>query len=128
MKPGSFARIVLLAGGVLALSACDKEPAPDWRPAVIADAENTVRTRLGDPAARFSAVQVIGDQFSGQTCGYVTANPPAAANGGTGRFIVFIEGSPGYAAIERSVGIFIVSQEQFEAWWEQDCVGKGYKS
>jgi hypothetical protein len=95
---------------------------------VIADAENKVRDRLGDPAAQFDRVQVTGDQYSGQACGYVTANPPAAASGGTGRFIVYIDGNPGYPAIEHSVGISTTSQAQFDFWWAHDCVGEGYKS
>jgi hypothetical protein len=129
MTPVSWTRSVVLAGCLVSLVACGKSsPEPDWRLKVIADAENKIRTRLGDPAAEFSRVQVTGDQTSGQTCGYVTAKPRAAANGGTGRFIVYIDGGPGYPPIEYSVGISTVSQAQFDFWWDHDCVGEGYKS
>jgi hypothetical protein len=126
MSANAYARIVML-GSLAALGGCDKGPAPDWRTKVIADAEAQVRTTLNDPAARFSQVQVTGNQNTGQTCGYVTANPPAAASGGTGRFIVYIDGSAG-PYIEYSVGISTVSQEQFDFQWEHDCVDEGYKS
>jgi hypothetical protein len=127
MRWDRWARIALLGGGLSALIACDKAPEPDWRIKVIADAEAKVRATLYDPAARFSQVQVTGDQSTGQTCGTVTANPPAAASGGTGRFIVYIDGNPPTPAIEYAVGISTVSQEQFDFWWEHDCLGEGYK-
>jgi len=116
---------VLLGAGLLALVACGKSV--DWQPKAIADAENQIRVRLGDPAARFGRVQVTGNQATGQTCGFVTANPPASASGGTGRFIVYIDKAAG-PFIEQSVGISTIAQAQFEFQWQNDCVNEGYKS
>jgi hypothetical protein len=124
VRAGCRARIVLLAGGLLALSACDQPP-PDWRPKVIADAEDQMRARLGDPAAQFSKVQVTGDNATGQTCGFVTAKPPASVDGGTGRFIVYIDKGAG-PFFERSIGIASISQAQFGFQWEHDCLDEGY--
>jgi len=122
---GRVIRIALLIAAVSALAACEKDK-PDWRQAVIADAEGQVRARLGDPGAEFSAVQVTGDSSSGQTCGIVHANPPAAAHGGSGRFIVYIDKAAG-PFIELSVGIATISQPQFEFQWEHDCLDEGYR-
>jgi hypothetical protein len=117
--------ILLLAGSLSALFACGRPV--DWQPKVIADAEDQIRSRLADPAARFTQVQVTGNSTTGQTCGFVTGNPPAAASGGTGRFIVYIDKSAG-PFVEQSVGISTISQPQFEFQWEHDCVDEGYKS
>src|SRR4051812_38685719 len=97
----------LLSAGLLALVACDKDQ-PDWRPQAIADAEAQVRSRLGDPAAQFTKVQMTGDRTTGQTCGTVTAKPAASVGGGTGRFIVYIDNAA-HPYIEYSVGIAIIS-------------------
>ena len=116
-------------GGLLALAACDGsggKDASDWRAKAIADAEAQIRSRLNDPAARFVRVQLTGDQASGQTCGHVTARPPAGAGGGTGRFIVYIDKSAG-PFIEYTVGISTIAQPQFEFQWEHDCVDEGYR-
>jgi hypothetical protein len=118
MKPELRLGILLLCGSVLALCACDE---PDWRPKAIAAAEDQMRSRLGDPAARFARVQLTGDRSSGQTCGFVTAQPAASAGGGTGRFIVYID-NPTRPFIEYSVGIATISEAQFEFQWEHDCV------
>jgi hypothetical protein len=119
-------RTTLLGVSLLAVFGCGKGPAPDWKPKVVADAEAQIRATLGDPAAQFSQVQVTGDSSSGQTCGYVTANPPAAAKGGTGRFIVYIDKGAG-PFIEQAVGISTISQPQFEFQWEHDCLDEGYR-
>jgi hypothetical protein len=124
MRLDSCVRITLLCCACCALFACDK---PDWRPKVIADAENQIRGKLGDPKAQFTGVQVTGNDATGQTCGFVTANPPASASGGTGRFIVYIDRTAG-PYIEYSVGIYTVSPEQFEYSWQYDCLTEGYKS
>ena len=120
------ARIMLLGLSLLALSACgDEGDKPDWRLKVIADAEAEIRSRLGDPAARFTRVQVTGDQTTGQTCGYVTAKPPASVSGGTGRFIVYVSHDAG-PFIEYSVGISTITQAQFDFQWLHDCLDEGY--
>lgn len=119
------ARIVLLGLGLLALVGCGQKA--DWKPKVISDAEAQIRARLADPAAQFAQVQVTGNSNTGQTCGLVTAKPPASADGGTGRFIVYIDKSAG-PFIEQSVGIATISQEQFEFQWEHDCVDEGYRA
>jgi hypothetical protein len=124
MRLDSFAKIVLLGSGLLTLFACDQS---DWRPKVIADAENQIRSILGDPDAKFTEVQVTGNETTGQTCGFVTAKPAASANGGTGRFIVYIDKGAG-PYIEYAVGISTVSQEQFDFNWQYDCLNEGYKS
>jgi hypothetical protein len=124
MRLGACAGIVLLGAGLPALFACGDKP--DWKPGVLADAEAQIRARLADPAAQFARVQVTGDQTSGQTCGFVTAHPPASASGGTGRFIVYIDKGAG-PFIEQSVGISTISQPQFEFQWEHDCLDEGYK-
>jgi hypothetical protein len=121
-----FARIGLTACGCLALFACGKDD-PDWRAKAVADAENQIRAKLGDPAAQFANVGVTGDRHTGQTCGFVTAKPAASADGGTGRFIVYIDKTAG-PFIEYSVGISTVSQEQFDFAWQHDCLDQGYKS
>lgn len=123
---GAWTKLVLLACGCLALVACDKED-PQWRAKVIADAENQIRARLGDPAAQFERVQVTGNQSTGQTCGFVTAQPAASAEGGTGRFIVYIDKTAG-PFIEYSVGIATIPQERFDFAWEHDCIDEGYKA
>ena len=122
--PRARVRTVLLGVSLLALFACDDRS--DWRPKVIADAETQIRARLVDPAAQFTGVQVTGDRTSGQACGFVTAKPPAAASGGTGRFIVYIDKGAG-PFIEMSVGISTISQPQFEFQWEHDCLDEGYR-
>ena len=99
----------------------------DWQSKVIADAEAQIRAKLGDPAARFARVQVTGDRTSGQSCGFVTANPRASASGGSGRFIVYIDNAAG-PFIEYSVGISTISQPQFEFQWEHDCLDEGYRA
>ena len=116
---------MLLGGSLLALFACGKSDL-DWQARVMADAENQIRARLGDPAATFAQVQVTGNQSAGQTCGFVTAKPAASANGGTGRFIVYIDKAAG-PFIENSVGISTISQEQFDFQWQHDCLDEGYK-
>jgi hypothetical protein len=124
MRLDSCTKIALLGGGLLALFACDR---PDWKPKVIADAEKQIRAVLRDPNAQFSQVQVTGNDTTGQACGYVTANPPAAAQGGTGRFIFYID-DEAHPFIEYAVGISTVSQEKFDFDWQADCVNEGYKS
>ena len=124
MPPG--ARGVLLTCACLALFACGKDD-PNWRAKTIADAETQIRAKLGDPAARFARVQVTGNQSTGQTCGFVTAQPAASANGGTGRFIVYIDKTAG-PLIEYAVGISTVPQARFDFAWQHDCLDEGYKS
>ena len=124
MKGGStivLALIALLAGVVLALVALQRHGGAlgDWRQAGIREAEQRMRTELGDPGAKFSEEQLTGDQRTGQTCGRVITSAGAST-----RFIVYIDTPEPY--IEGGLGRKALSQEQFDQDWEADCLREGY--
>ena len=106
-----------------ALFACGRSG--DWRAGAIADSENQIRSDVGDTAAKFSDVQVTGNDSTGQTCGFVSAR---LSTGGdqSGRFIVYIDGTAG-PYVENNMGSHAMSHEQFEFAWENDCLREGYK-
>lgn len=113
------AAIVSCAG----LFACGQSG--DWRAQAIADAESQIRTDVNDPNAKFSDVQVTGNDSTGQTCGRVSAK---ISTGGdrSGRFIVYIDGSVS-PYVENSMGAHPMSHEQFEFAWQSDCLKEGYR-
>ena len=110
----------ILCAGLL-LAACQQEP--DWRAKAMEEAEATVRSEIGDPAARFSQVQVTGDGAHGQTCGMVSATDAGGAYTDA-RFIVYIDkgGGPWIDAHGRAP----ISSDQFNFQWNADCVGEGW--
>jgi hypothetical protein len=105
----------------LLLAACQQ--GPDWRAKAMEAAETTIRSEIGDPAARFSQVQVTGDEAHGQTCGMVSATDAGGAYADA-RFIVYIDkgGGPWIDAHGRSP----ISADQFNFQWNADCVGEGW--
>jgi hypothetical protein len=112
--------IILCCAG---LSACGQSG--DWRAQAIADAESQIRTDVNDPNAKFSDVQVTGNDSTGQTCGRVSAR---LSTGGdrSGRFIVYIDGSVS-PYVENGMGAHPMAQERFEFAWQNDCLKEGYK-
>jgi hypothetical protein len=113
---------VLLAS--CGLAACDQQDR-DWRAAAIADAKDQIRSAVNDPNAKFSDVQVTGNARTGQTCGFVSVRL-ASGGDGSGRFIVYIDGTAG-PFIENDLGGSARTHEQFEFSWEADCIKEGYK-
>jgi len=105
------------------LSACG--PAGDWRADAIADAEQQIRVTVSDPSAKFSDVQVTGNNSTGQTCGRVSAKLNTGGNQ-EGRFIVYIDGSVS-PYVENGMGGHAMSHEAFEFAWQNDCVKEGYR-
>ena len=117
------AQSVLLLAASIGLTACG---ARDWRAAAIADAEEKVRSEIGDSAAQFSRLQVTGDSSTGQTCGVVIAKTGAGLEQ-FARFIVYIDGTAG-PYLDKSMGTHPISQEKFDFAWENDCLKEGYKA
>ncbi|HEY2033534.1 MAG TPA: hypothetical protein VGH02_07570 [Rhizomicrobium sp.] len=119
MKIAKSALILLLAAG---LFACGQQ---DWRKQAIADAEAKMRIEVSDPAAKFSDVQVTGDDTTGQICGSISAK---LLTGGerTARFIVYIDNTSG-PYVEGNIGVHPVSDDRFVFAWQNDCVKEGYK-
>ena len=105
----------------LFLAACQQQP--DWRAKAAEEAETTIRNEIGDPAARFSQVQVTGDEAHGQTCGMVSATDAGGAYTDV-RFIVYIDkgGGPWIDGHGRAP----ISIDQFNFQWNADCVGEGW--
>lgn len=120
-KPAAFAALLLTCCG---LAACGQQNR-DWRAAAIADAEDQIRAAVHDPHAKFSDVQVTGNARTGQTCGFVSVRL-ATGGDGSGRFIVYIDGTAG-PFIENNLGGGAMSHEQFEFSWGADCIKEGYK-
>ena len=99
------ARLFLLCG-VIGLAACTPK---DWRAEAIANAQDTIRAQVNDPAAEFSHLQITGDSSSGQTCGFVTAKVGALTKGA--RFIVYIDGAGPF--VEAGMGRTLMSKARF---------------
>jgi hypothetical protein len=118
----SLVLIVSLAG-CAGLFACG-QPA-DWRAQAATDAEQQIRSDVNDPAAKFSYVQVTGDDSTGQTCGRVSAKLNTGGDE-SGRFIVYIDGSVS-PYVENSMGAHPMTHDQFEFAWQNDCLKEGYK-
>lgn len=108
---------------VLALISCE---APDWRAAAAERALDSVRRDVGDPAVRFFAVQVVGDDRTGQICGRLMGEGLSTRRGTPARFIVYIDNSAG-PWIENQIGHDIVSDARFDFAWENDCVKEGWR-
>ena len=104
---------------------CGACQAADWRQTAIANAERDVRVEAGDPRATFSAVQVTGDQSTGQVCGRVTAHNNSILSGSPARFIFYIDGGGGNNPwVEGNPGPHIAPDFDFN--WNADCVHEGY--
>jgi len=117
------AKLILLLCGCAGLASCNGQ---DWRARAIADAEDEVRSEMGDPSARFSKLQVTGDSSTGQTCGVVLAK----IGGGRedfARFIVYIDATAG-PYLDKGMGAHPISQEKFDFAWLNDCLKEGYNS
>ena len=117
------AKLAWLLCSCAGLAACNGQ---DWRAQAIADAEDKVRSEMGDPSAQFSKFQVTGDSSTGQTCGVVLAK----TGGGRedfARFIVYIDGTAG-PYIDKGMGAHPIAQEKFDFAWQNDCLNEGYNS
>lgn len=117
----AHSRLFLLCG-LIGIAACTPK---DWRAAAIANAEDAMRTQVNDPAAEFTHVQLTGDSSSGQTCGFVTAKVGTLKKGA--RFIVYIDGSAG-PFVEGGMGRAVMSKDDFDWAWQNDCLNEGYKA
>ena len=91
----------------------------DWRQAGIREAEQRMRTELGDPGAKFIEEQLTGDQRTGQTCGRVITSAGASE-----RFIVYIDDRD--SLIDGGLSRKTLSQADFEDAWQRDCLRRGY--
>jgi len=116
----NHARLFLLCG-LIGFAGCT---AKDWRAEAIANAQDTIRAQVNDPAAEFSHLQITGDSSSGQTCGFVTAKVGTLKKGA--RFIVYIDGAGPF--VEAGMGRTLMSKADFDWAWQNDCLKEGYKS
>jgi hypothetical protein len=98
----------------------------DWRTQAVNDAEELVRQNLKDPNLHFSRVQFVGDNQSGQSCGYF--NRKTADGGETGtRFITFIDGGGGQNPfIDDPAALYPTNKEDFALNWRTQCLDLGY--
>jgi len=104
----------------LGLAACSDK---DWRQRAIDNAEDRVRSEVGDPAAQFSKLGVTGNSSSGQTCGIVIAKT-AGGFEQFARFIAYIDGAGPY--LDKGLGAHPITQSKFDFAWENDCLKEGY--
>ncbi len=107
----------------IVLTSCQS---PDWKQAAAADGLEQVRTSLGDPAASFSDVQVVGDSSTGQICGKVLAHGVSVGFGTPARFVVYIDHTAG-PWIEGHHGRDTVTDKRFDFAWEHDCIDEGWR-
>jgi hypothetical protein len=109
---------------LLGLAACH---AQDWRAREISAAEQKIRDAVRDPAAAFTNVQLTGDEATGQSCGKVRITNGSATYASPMRFIVYIDGTAG-PFTEGGLGGQPVSEDDFNAHWQADCVNEGYRT
>lgn len=103
---------------LLALSCCEGRDG-GWQARQTAIAEQKVRDTIADPSAPFPHTDVVGDENTGQVCGLVKPH-----GGSPVRFVFYIDQTAGpYVDESRNAGV----QQQFEAAWQADCVGEGYR-
>jgi hypothetical protein len=119
MKGGSTIGLALLALVALVALVIALQARDGWRQAGIKAAEQRMRAELSDPGAKFSEEELTGDQTSGQTCGRVQTS-----SGASERFIVYIDTPEPY--IDGGLGHKVLSQEDFEGYWTNDCLKEGY--
>ena len=112
---------------LLAALACGACQESDWRQTAVANAEREVRLEAGDPKATFSAVQITGDEFTGQVCGLVTARDDSILSGSPARFIFYIDGGGGNNPwVEGNPGSHKAPDFAFN--WNADCVREVYRA
>jgi hypothetical protein len=117
-------RLTFFLLAALGCASCQKA---DWRQTAISNAERAARLEAGDPGAIFSAVQITGDQFTGQICGRVTARDNTILSGSPARFIFYIDGGGGNNPwIEGNPGPHKAPDFGFN--WNADCVAEGYSA
>lgn len=97
--------------------------ASGWKAVAAADGERQVREDLGDAAATFSNVQVVGDSTTGQVCGFVSEGNVSET---PARFVFYIDRTAG-PWIEGQRGRDKVSDARFDFAWQQDCIGEGWQ-
>ncbi len=85
-----------------------------------------MRTEVHDPTIKFYRLQFMGDNRTGQTCGYFSTQ---ASDGGiiTKRFMSFIDGNGGENPfIDDMSARFPKNKGIFELNWQDQCVKLGY--
>lgn len=116
-------RAMPLCVALAVLSGCGN----DWREKAMHDAQIIVQQQLKAETLTFSRVQFVGDNSTGQTCGYVERPDP---DGGVrrSRFIVFIDGAGGKNPYLSDVSApYPANKADFAINWQTQCLDLGYR-
>lgn len=110
----------------LLLAACGNVP-EDWRIKAVENGKQAIISELGNTGLRFSEVQVVGDDKTGQICGKVSGPGISTNTGAAARFVVYIDGTAG-PWIESDLNRAGITVERFYFAWDNDCVKEGWHS